>query len=90
MVGGLFTFTIESDGEGGLRVVDPLLTPTVNYYDWNWMNTRVYLLSEYTDEIAATHGLGNPAINGGGMSVEEAVRIVKTAIDTKYLPGYLQ
>jgi hypothetical protein len=90
MVGGLFTFTIESDGEGGLRVVNPLLTPTVNYYDWNWMNTRVYLLSEYTDEIAATHGLGNPSINGGGMSVEEAIKIVKTAIDSKYLPAYLQ
>lgn len=90
MVGGLFTFTIESDGNGGLRVVNPLLTPTVNYYDWNWMNTRVYLLSEYTDEIAATHGLGNPSINGGGMSVEEAIKIVKTAIDSKYLPAYLQ
>lgn len=90
MVGGMFTFTIESDGNGGLRVVDPLLTPTVNYYDWNWMNTKIYLLDQYTEEIAATHGLGNPSINGGGLSPDEAKKIVKNAIDPQFLPGYLQ
>lgn len=90
MVGGMFTFTIESDGAGGLRVVDPLLTPIVTYYDWNWRNTRIYPLDQYTDEIAATHGMANPAINGQGISVEDAKAIVKNVIAPQFLPGYLQ
>ena len=90
LVGGMFKFRIVSDGEGGLKVVDPVLEPTVMYYGWDYMNTKIYPLDMYTDEIASTHGMNNPNIHGGGMSRDEAIRIVKGCIDDEFLPAYLK
>ena len=86
-VGGLFTFSVVSDGMGGVKIDKPLLTPTVFYYGPNWFNTHVYLLKEYTDEIAATHGV---SINGYTLPVEKARQIVTDVIDPQFLPQYLQ
>lgn len=86
-VGGLFTFSVVSDGMGGVKIDTPLLTPTVFYYGPNWFNTHVYLLEEYTDEIAATHGV---SINGYTLPVEKARQIVTDVIDPQFLPQYLQ
>jgi len=90
LVGGMFTFTIETDGDGGLRVVDPLLTPTVMYYDWNKANTKLYLLENYTQQIASSHGIYNPSISGAGMTPEDAKKVVKSCISDEFLPDYMK
>ena len=86
-VGGLFTFSIVSDGVGGVKVADPLLTPTVFYYGPNWFNTHIYLLEDYTEDIAASHGV---SINGYTLSAEKARQIVTDVIAPSFLPPYLQ
>jgi len=88
LVGGIFTFRIVGDGEGGLEVVDPHLDPTIMYYDANWLNDKVYLLENYTDEIAATHGM--LFHEGVSLTPAEAAAIVKGCIDAEYLPEFLQ
>lgn len=61
MVGMIFTFTIEKtiqpDGSSSTVIQNPLFYPTVNHYDANYANIRVYLLRDYTDELAAAHGV---------------------------------
>ena len=86
-VGGLFTFSIVSDGQGGVQVKDPLFTPTVFYYGPNWFNTHLYLLEDYTEDIAVSHGV---QINGYTLSADAARKIVTDVIDPQFLPEYLR
>lgn len=87
MVGGMLTFRITSDGNGGLCAADPVLIPTVFYYGMNWFDTHLYLLEDYTEEIAAGHGVW---INGNKLGVESARKLVTDVIDKEFLPEYLQ
>ncbi len=88
MVSGVLGFTIASDGAGGLCATDIKFTPTVFYYAFSWYNTQLYLLEDYTDEIAATHGTivqGNDTT-----SVEKAYAYVKKNIPAEYLPEFMR
>ena len=86
-VGGLFSFRIVSNGEGGLEAQSPLFTPTVFYYGMDWYNTHLYFMEDYTDEIAARHGV---QISGYYMSAGDARKIVTDTIDGEFLPDYLK
>jgi len=86
-VGGLFTFTVESDGNGGLRAADALFTPTVFYYGMDWYSTKLYYLDQYTEEIAASHGV---QISGYTMSPEQARQFVTGTVSAEFLPEYLR
>ncbi len=86
-VGGLLTFTIAGDGEGGLAVTEPLFTPTVFFYGPGWYNTHVYLLEDYTDEIAGNHGV---AMSGYTLTATQAREMVTNVMDAEFLPAYLQ
>ena len=86
-VGGMFTFSIVSDGTGGVCVDNPLFIPTVFYYGPGWFNTHLYLMEDYTEEIAATHGV---QINGYTLSAEKARQIVTDVMDPQFLPEWLQ
>lgn len=61
MIGMILTFTIEKttqpDGTSSTVIRDPLFYPTVNHYDANYANIRIYLLKDYSDELAAAHGV---------------------------------
>ena len=87
MVGGMLNFRITSDGSGGLCAAEPVLIPTVFYYGMDWYDTHLYLLEDYTEEIAAGHGV---RISGNTLSVEKARSLVTDVIDAEFLPAYLQ
>lgn len=82
MVGGMLSFTISGDGEGGLCTTDVHFTPTVTFYGADWANTHLYLLEEYTDEIAALHGV---QYQGGYLSPEKAREYVTNVIPEEFL-----
>ena len=86
-VGGIFSFRITSDGAGGLCAADVLLTPTVFYYGMDYYGTHLYLLKDYTDDIAVTHGVG---IEGYRLSRADAEEIVRGVIDEEFIPDYLK
>ncbi len=86
MVGGLFTFTLTGDGDGGMKAVAPLFTPTVFFYGPGWYNTHVYLLEDYTEEIAASHGV---AMHGYRLTPADAFEMVSLVMDREFLPDWM-
>ena len=87
MVGGLFKFRVISDESGRLVPADPVLEPTVFYYGMNWYDTHVYMLYNYTPEIAATHGL---AISGYTLTPDAARKYVTNVIEPEFLPDWMK
>lgn len=61
LIGAILTFelkkTTQPDGTVELEVLTPLLTPTVTHYDAGKANVRTYLLSDYTQQLAGSHGV---------------------------------
>lgn len=56
MTGGIFTFDIVCDGYSRPYAANAVMTPTVFYYSTTWYGTHVYLMKDFTDELAASHG----------------------------------
>ena len=86
-VGGLLHFTVASDEEGKLGLTGIEFHPTVFYYGMDWYNTKLYPISMYTPEIAATHGT---AISGYRLTPEEARQFVTNVIPREFLPDNFQ
>lgn len=82
-VGGFLQFSIVSDGAGDLMIDHVSFRPTVFYYGPGWYNTHLYFLEDYTDEIAATHGV---QLSGYTLTAAEARAIVENVIDPAFLP----
>lgn len=64
MLGGILDMTLEFDAQGKLlRVVDAGIIPTVTHYELVATNTTrkhtVYLLEDYTQQLAENHGISN-------------------------------
>ncbi len=58
MLGGMLDLEITKDGETGeVSITHAGLIPTVIHYEGLGTHLRVYPFSEYTDELAASHGL---------------------------------
>ncbi len=63
LVGGILTLTfqktIELDGSETIEILEPTITPIVTHYDIPYEYPRVYLWSDYTEEMAKIHGVNN-------------------------------
>lgn len=61
MIGAVLDFTIQKttqpDGSSKTVVLSPSLHPVINHYDANYGNIRLYWFKDYTDELAAQHGV---------------------------------
>lgn len=61
LIGLILTFSItkttEPDGASDTVVGDVQAVPMVMHYDANYANGRAYLYRDYTDELAAAHGV---------------------------------
>ena len=61
MIGAVLDFTIQKttqpDGSSETVVLSPVLHPVINHYDANYGNIRLYWFKDYTDELAAQHGV---------------------------------
>ncbi len=61
LIGGVLDITLQKtqavDGTVTCEVLSPTVHITVTHYEWSKQNTRVYLYSDYTEELAATHGV---------------------------------
>lgn len=88
LVGGIMTFDIVmKDGE--VTIEDPIMNPVVVQYDDDRLNFSLYLLEDYTEELAKIHG----TVNYGTLktfTVDTAKGFVKAAVDGEFLPDYLK
>ena len=62
MLGGMFQFDIvktytDLDDNYEISIENPKFVPTVTHYDANYSNVRNYLLKDYTEEMANSHGV---------------------------------
>lgn len=85
MVGGMLSFDIVKN-QDGTHVENPLLIPTVTYYDVNRANLSIYFLDEFTSELASSHGTNAH----GATSIEKLRGYVTNAIPKEFLPASYQ
>ncbi len=61
LIGGILTLTFEKtidlDGSESIAIIDPAITPIITHYDVPYEYPRVYLWSDYTEEMAVSHGV---------------------------------
>jgi poly-gamma-glutamate synthesis protein (capsule biosynthesis protein) len=82
MVGGFINFDIVKRG-GEVTLENPVLTPTIYYYGRDWFNGHIYLLEDYTEELAASHGTRTR--HGFTRSVDDLWGYVTRNIDAEFL-----
>ncbi len=57
LLGGIASVKITRQKDNSIVIKECSLTPTVTHYNINSRGFRVYPLKDYTDELAATHGV---------------------------------
>ena len=82
MIGGFISFDIVMTDKK-VAVENAVFTPTIYYYGKGWLNGRVYLLKDYTPEIAATHGTHTK--HGYTHTIEELWAYVTKNINAEFL-----
>lgn len=83
MLGGIITFDINKRGDEHAYIDNVLFTPTVYYFAQNWYGSHVYFLSDFTDYLASTHGIGN---YGNGISNASLRGYLNDTISNEFLP----
>ena len=86
MIGVVLSFTLEKttqpDGSSETVLKEPMLHPTVNHYGQNYSQIRIYLYKDYTDELAASHGV---RANFPGFSKSYIESVLRENIDNTFL-----
>ena len=82
MLGGLITFDIVKQGDM-VTTENVVFLPTVYYYTTSFYKNHVYFLSDFTNELADSHGL---AYYGRSITVDGIKRYLTSTIDPMFLP----
>ena len=86
LVGAILTLqlqkTTQPNGSVQCAVLAPQLHPTVTHYDAGKSNVRTYFLSDYTQELAAAHGV---RANYSDFSLDRIQKIAQNNISTSFL-----
>ena len=85
MVGGMITFDLVKDPDGGCSVADPVLHPIVTHYTMARNGLQIYLLENYTRELAALHGCH---ANSPDFSLDWVYSHVRSIVSAEFLPAY--
>ena len=82
MVGGMISFDIVKENKKEARVENVIFIPTV--FDWGaaFYDNRVYLLEEYTAQMASNHGIKS---YGRTTSLKQLRGYVSNTIDDMFL-----
>ena len=86
LVGAILTLqlqkTTQPNGSVQCEVLAPQLHPTVTHYDTGKTNVRTYLLRDYTQELAAAHGV---RANYSDFSLDRIQKIAQNNISASFL-----
>lgn len=86
LIGLIFTFTItkttQPDGTSETVIDEPAVVPMVMHYDAGYANGRAYLYRDYTEELAAAHGV---RARWPSFSKEYIMQVLTEYIDPEYL-----
>lgn len=82
MIGGVLDFVVEQEASDMPAKLTALsLIPVVTHYDDGFQNVRIYPLADYTEELAAAHGIRSCSPD---FSLEYIYQMLEMVIDTKY------
>lgn len=74
--------TVQPDGSKLTEIISPRLHPVITHYDVNYSNVRLYWLSDYTDALAANHGV---QARMPGFSISYITDVLKNSIPSEFL-----
>lgn len=86
--GGMLTFNIEKTDDQRAVIAFPQFIPTVCHYPKSFYNNVVYLLEDYTEELANQHAV--KTYYNHTISLEKLTKYVTDTIDKEFLPDYLK
>lgn len=82
MVSGILEFDIVfASRSEKIKISDIRLTPIVTHYDYGYRNLRIMRLSDYTPELAASHGVHKY----DSFSYDFIVKLLRSTIDERFL-----
>ena len=85
MVGGMIQFDIVRT-DSGLAIENPLFVPTMCYYDMNRSHLKMYMLEDFTEELAASHG----AQLNGSFTLKTLKKYVTDVVSAEFLPDFMK
>ena len=86
MLGGLLDVTFTKNYENNkTEITNVRFVPTVTHYDSGFRNVRTYLLDDYTEELAKSHGVRSKTPE---FSLKYLNNIVNDVIDEQFLTSY--
>lgn len=59
LIGGVLDLYVDRYDDGEPYITDVSLIPTIQHYDTGYSNNRVYFYSQYSDELAKSHGINS-------------------------------
>ena len=86
MVGGVMTFDI-TEAEDGWFVENPVFVPTVFFYATNFFSQKIYLMRDFTEELAVRMGTKN---YGYTATLAQLRGYVTKTIHPAFLPDYMK
>ncbi len=92
LIGGLVTFDIVKDASGKTTIEDPIYNPTVTHYNKQRLGLQVYLMENYTKELADLHGNPNYGTTAEKRiwNLEKIKSFVTDNIESEFLPDFLK
>ncbi|MBO4220633.1 MAG: CapA family protein [Clostridia bacterium] len=87
MVGAMASFTIVKEEGMAPYIENPLIIPTVTHYSMNRDGLQVYLLENYSEELAMLHGCRK---NDSTFTFARAVKYVTDTIDQDFLSDFFR
>lgn len=83
MLGGMLNFDIsKNNANGDITIENVKFHGTVNHYGYNYANIRIYMLEDYTEELASVHGVKSQT---PAFSLQYLNDIVNDVIDKQFL-----
>lgn len=84
MVGGIISFDIIKQGNNKAHLDNVVFMPTVFHFPSNFFNNTVYLMEDYTPELANVHGVKH--FYRHTLTYEGLIRYATDTIDAEFLP----
>ena len=88
MVGGIISFNIVKLGDSKPVIEDVEFIPTVFHFPSNFFNNTIYLMEDYTRELANIHGVKH--FYRHEFSYDKLIKYVTDTIDEEFLPNFLR
>ena len=86
MVGGMATFDIVKEN-GKVHIENAMFEPVIHHYGPGYYNSRLYYLSDYTNDLAVLLGRDCYGIRA---TYDSLCKIVTDVIDKEFLPDFLK